>query len=84
VKTLLLAGVPSIPTSTPLHLTPDGGFSGQTANFIYMSRAVNPKEAYDIYREGSGVDSVWSRLFNKYRIKIAFMEDNRELNSLQI
>jgi len=84
VKTLLLAGVPAIPISSPVHLTPDGGFSGQTANFVYMSRAVNPQEAYDIYREGSGVDSFWSRLFNKYRIKIAFMEDNKELNSLQI
>jgi hypothetical protein len=84
VRTMLLAGVPVLSTTTPIELTPDGGFSGQTANFTYMSRAVNPQEAYDIYRQGSGVDSFWSRLFNKYRIKIAFMEDNRELNSLQI
>ena len=50
---------------------------------MYYNRAVNPREAYSIYKEGFG--SNWlSDLFNKYRIKIAFMKDQEELNSFQI
>ena len=84
VRTQLLSDVPSTPTTSPIHLTPDGGFSGQTAKFEYLGYAVNPTEAYDIYRSGSGSGSLFGSLFNKYRLKIAFMEDNTETGSLEI
>jgi hypothetical protein len=84
VRTQLLSGVPSTPTTSPIHLTPDGGFSGQTSRFEYLAYAVNPSEAYDIYKNGSGTGSLLGSLFNRYRVKIAFMEDNTETSSLEI
>jgi len=42
---------------------------------------MNPRQAYEIYREGySGGLS----FFDKYRLKLAFMKNNREVGSLEI
>ncbi len=84
VRTCILPGVPKGAPGTVMNLTPGGGFAGYTAGFLYYDRAVNPREAYAIYREGYGGEDWLSSLFNKYRIKIAFMEDNREVNSFEI
>jgi len=62
----------------------DAGFEGYVSNFQYFSRAVNPREAYAIYKEGPGGSNWLSNLFNKYRLKIAFMKDNREVDSFEI
>ena len=62
----------------------DAGFEGFVSNFQYFSRAVNPREAYAIYREGPGGSNWLSNLFNKYRLKIAFMKDNHEVDSFEI
>jgi hypothetical protein len=87
VKTKYFKGVPKVDTDADLVLTPGAngnaqfadGFKGYPAKFMYYARAVNPREAYRIYKEGYG--SNWlSDLFNKYQIKIAFMKDPAELN----
>ncbi len=58
-------------------------FSGQTASFRYFSYPLNPRQAYEVYREGySG--SLLGNFFNKYRIKFAFMKGSREMGSLEI
>jgi hypothetical protein len=91
VKTKYFGGVPKVDADADLVLTPNSngnaqfadGFKGYTAKFMYYARAVNPREAYSIYKEGYG--SNWlSDLFNKYKIKIAFMKDQEELNSFMI
>jgi len=84
VKTMILDQVPKSSSGQDIILTPNGGFAGKTANFVYYNYALNPNEAYNIYREGAGVGSVFGTLFNKYRIKFAFMENNREVNSIEI
>ncbi len=84
VRTCVLPGVPVVLPGTPLNLTPAGGFSGYTGNLQYINHAINPREAWAIYREGFGGSSWFSNLLNKYRIKLAFMEDNREVNSFEI
>jgi hypothetical protein len=81
VRTCVLEGVPV--RFGQIYLTPDGGFSGQTASFRYFGYPLNPRQAYEVYREGySG--SLLGNLFNKYRIKFAFMKGSREMGSLEI
>jgi len=85
VRTCLMPGVPKVAAAGDLILTPNGNsFQGYTGNFQYFNRAVNPREAYAIYREGFGGSNWLSNLFNKYRIKLAFMKDNQEVNSFEI
>ena len=90
VRTCVLPGVPIQATGDPLVLCPHGqggsagGFEGYISNFQYFSRAVNPREAYAIYREGPGGSNWLTNLINKYRIKVAFMKNNREINSFEI
>jgi hypothetical protein len=84
VRTCVLPGVPLAASGTDLKVTPDGGFYGFISNLQYISRAVNPREAWTIYKEGYGGSNWLSNLLNKYRIKLAFMEDNVEVNSIEI
>jgi len=93
VKTKYFDGVPRVITDAPLILTPSmsgtksgdytNGFKGYTAKFLYFSRAINPREAYTIYKEGFGGNWL-SDMFNKYKIKIAFMKGADEMNSFEI
>ena len=48
--------------------------------------SVTPSEAYDIYKAGFGSSGTagLGNLFNKYRIKFAFVEDNKEVNSFEL
>ena len=85
VRTCLMPGVTKLSGAGPLILTPNNNsFTGYTCNFQYFNRAVNPREAYAIYKEGYGGSNWLSNLFNKYRIKLAFMKDNQEVNSFEI
>jgi hypothetical protein len=85
VRTCLMPGVTKLSDTDPLVLTPSNkSFQGYTGNFQYFNRAINPREAYAIYKEGYGGSNWVSNLFNKYRIKLAFMKDNQEVNSLEI
>lgn len=82
VRTCILPGTP-VASSKDIQLTPAGGFSGYTSNFEFKESAISPREAYEIYKNGYGGGGIGS-FFNKYRLKFAFMEDNKEINSLEI
>lgn len=81
VKTCLLQGVSKLDSSADVQLCPEGGFSGFVAKLRYYARSINPREAYDIYREGYS-DSWGSELANKYKVKLSFFHENNEVNSL--
>lgn len=83
VRTCVLPGVAKVDPDANMMVTPFGGFHGYTGNFKYWSNALNPQEAYNIYKDGYG-GSLLGNLFNKYRIKIAFLEDNKEHGSFEI
>jgi len=84
VRTCVLPGVPKINPSSNIKICPAGGFSGFISNFQYQSNAVNPTQAYNIYKQGYGGGSAMGSFFNKYRVKIAFVEDNKEVNSFEL
>jgi hypothetical protein len=90
VRTCVLPGVPIQSSGEPLVVcgksktASAGGFDGHISNFQYFARAINPREAYAIYREGPGGSNWFTNLINKYRIKVAFMNNNIEVNSFEI
>jgi hypothetical protein len=79
VKTCVMPGVARISGSSPIKITPNGGFSGYTANVEYWPHSTNPHEAWNIYRKGHG----GSNIFNKYKIKVSVLENNKETASYQ-
>jgi len=61
----------------------EAGFAGFIAKVRYYSRALNPREVYELYREGySG--SLLGNLFNKYKLRFSYIKDNEEVGSLEI
>jgi hypothetical protein len=83
VKTKILNNVPKASKSN-IYLTPSPGFGGSTANFLYINRSLNPREVYDLYKEGCGGQAWFTDLFNRYRIKLAFLKDGNEVNTFMI
>jgi hypothetical protein len=51
--------------------------------FRYFDYALNPREAYNIYREGYG-DSLLGRFFNKYKVQLAIKNNNTVTHSFTI
>jgi len=86
VKTYILPGVARTDTSDDIIIGNSEalrGFSGWTSKFQYFANSSNPLQAYDIYKAGPGT-SLLSNIFNKYRLKVAFMEYNTEKGSFEI
>ena len=83
VNTHVLKGVPKMDKDSPIYLTPDGGFSGNTAKFRYYARTLSPRESYQIYKEGPG-GNMFTDLLNKYKLKVQFLKDNEEINGFEL
>ena len=66
----------------PMGQSNNRGFDGYLASFRAFPYPLNPRQAYEIYREGHGGVSV--SLFNKYRLKLAFLKGNHEMGSFEI
>ena len=87
VRTCVLPGVPKIDSGADIHITPDGGFSGWTANFHYWDKPLNPQEAYNIYKKGYGGGGLFgglSGMVNKYKLKVAYLVNDKEEGSFEI
>ena len=82
-KTCVLEGIAKVDKDANILVTPNGGFCGWTSNFQYWDTPTNPQQAYNIYKAGYG-GSVLGNLFNKYRIRIEFLEDNQVEGSFEI
>jgi len=83
VRTCVLDGVAKVDYNSPVLVTPSGGFAGFTSNVQYWGSASNPQEAWNIYKQGYG-GSALGNLFNKYRVKVTFLEDNQPGGSFEI
>jgi hypothetical protein len=83
VRTCVLPGVARIESSTPVYITPNGGFSGWTAKFQYWPESCDPQKAWNIYKAGYGA-SMLAGLLGKYTIKLSLMEGDTEDSSFSI
>lgn len=83
VKTCVLPGVAKVEPTAPVSITPDGGFSGFTSETTYRAEAIDPQQAWNIYKKGFG-GNLLGNLFNKYRIRVSFLEDNVSQGSFEL
>lgn len=83
VRTCVLPGVAKIDASSPVYVTPMGGFAGWTAKLQYWPDATAPQKAWDIYQAGYGA-SWLGNLFGKYTVKVSLMEGDIEDGSVSI
>lgn len=61
----------------------NSGFEGFITRIRYDPYALNPEEVYKIYKEG--IDQSLARsLFNKYKLKVSFLEYNKSIGELSI
>ena len=58
----------------------NSGFEGFITRIRYEPYSINPQQAYNIYKEGINA-SLANSLFNKYRLKVSFLEYNKEKGS---
>ena len=83
VRTCILPSVAMVNPDDPVQITTNGGFDGWTSNLEYFAKPLNPQQAYDIYKKGYGGGCILG-LFEKYKIKVAYLVDNKEEGSLEI
>jgi len=63
--------------------TQNDGFQGFITRVRFIGDSINPQDAYNMYKEGINA-SLAQSLFNKYRLKVSFLEYNTEKASFQI
>ena len=61
----------------------NAGFQGFITRVRFGNDSINPQDAYNIYKQGINA-SLAQTLFNKYRLKVSFLEYNTEKASFQI
>lgn len=61
----------------------NNGFEGFITRIRYKPNAINPQEAYNIYKEGINA-SLAKSIFNKYGLKVSFLEYDTERGSFTI
>jgi len=83
VRTCILPAVPNKPTGD-VNITPGGGFSGWTSNFQYWPNALNPQEAYNVYKNGPGSVSGFGKILNNHKVRVSYLVDNTEKGSFEI
>ena len=54
VNSFVLPGISNINSKEDLYITPYGGFSGNLTRLQYLGNAVNPQQAWNIYKDGVG------------------------------
>tara|TARA_B110001452_G_scaffold267582_1_gene278229 strand:- start:1590 stop:2345 length:756 start_codon:yes stop_codon:yes gene_type:complete len=62
---------------------PNIGFEGFITRIRYEPMSINPQEAFNIYKDGINA-SLAKTMFNKYRLKVSFLEYNKEKGSFVI
>jgi hypothetical protein len=82
-KTDVLPNLPMPDVGGEVIITPGGGFSGWTTNFLYSPGPTNPQEAYNIYKKGYG-GSMLGNLFNKYRLRVQVLSDHEETRGFEM
>jgi hypothetical protein len=83
VRTCVLPGVAKIDSTSPVYITPMGGFSGWTARFQYWPESSDPQKAWNVYKAGYG-GSLLGGLIGRYSVKVSLMEGDTESESWTI
>jgi hypothetical protein len=82
VRTCVMPGTASVSGSSPVNLTPHGGFAGYTSKFEYWPDSTNPQMAWNIYAKG--YKNSWSLFSSKYSVEITVYNGDTVANSISI
>ena len=87
-KTCMIPGVPQSGISSDMHISDITitdpkipGFSGFLSDLRVYKYAINPRQAYNLYKQGNSASGM-SAMLEKYKLKFALMENNREVNTV--
>ena len=83
VKTCILPAPAYVDSAASVYLTPLSGFSGYTSRFNYWNDAINPQQAWNIYKHGPG-GNMFSDFFNQYKLQLSFLKGNNVEASITI
>jgi len=89
VKTCLLTGAPKINEAADIKVCPaasgsgDKGYDGHLAKLRYYSRTLNPREVYELYKEGPN-KGIFGNFLNKYKLKFSYHVDNEYVGGFTI
>ena len=61
----------------------NAGFTGFITRIRYQPNAINPQESYNIYKDGIK-SSLANSMYNKYGLKVSFLEYDKEKSSVSI
>jgi heme/copper-type cytochrome/quinol oxidase subunit 2 len=87
-RTCMIPGVPVSGISSDLYISHSSksnipGFAGRMSDITIYSYAINPQQAYDVYRKGSSMTGITSAL-TRYQLQFALLEDNKIKSSYTI
>jgi hypothetical protein len=89
-KTCVIPGVPQSGLNSDMYIseiseqfagTKLPGFSGFLSDLRVYKYAINPRQAYNLYKQGNSASGM-SALLEKYKLKFALMENNKEVNTI--
>ena len=83
VRTAILPGIANVSQTAPTYITPMGGFYGWTSKFQYWSAAMDPQQAWNVYKAGYG-GSIFASLFGQYQVKVSLLNNGQETSSIQV
>lgn len=60
------------------------GFAGHMTKLEYFDRSLNPREVYERYKNGFGEGGAAGEMMSKFNLKIAFLQDDKEVSGVTI
>jgi len=85
VKTCYMPNVGKISASDDVVISPTGKtFSGMTSKFKFWNTSMDPQKAWYTYSDGFAPGLGLASFFNKYKFKMALLENNIETTSVTI
>lgn len=85
VKTCYMENVPQSFASDDVVISPTGkAFSGMTSKFKFWNTSMDPQKAWYTYSDGFAPGLGLASFFNKYKFKMALLENNIETTSVTI
>jgi hypothetical protein len=85
VKTCYMENVPQSFASDDVVISPTGKtFSGMTSKFKFWNTSMDPQKAWYTYSDGFAPGLGLASFFNKYKFKMALLENNIETTSVTI
>lgn len=87
-RTCVIPGPPVSGINSDLYIshsskTNNPGFAGRISDLTIFKYAINPQQAFSIYRKGSSMTGITSA-FSRYQLQLALLQDNKVKSSYTI